>query len=70
MSAFTIDLTGGPPWGFSMQGGSDFNQALNISKVTTGGKAALKGIRPNLVILQVNGQDVTQLSLWLTIIQY
>ena len=34
MSAFTIDMSGGPPWGFSMQGGCDFNQPLNISKVS------------------------------------
>ena len=53
MAAFTVTLSGGAPWGFSMAGGVDFNQPLNVSKVTTGGKAALKGIRPGLCILQV-----------------
>ena len=54
MAAFNITLTGGAPWGFSMAGGIDFNQPLNVSKVTSGGKAAMKGMRPGLVILQVS----------------
>ena len=33
MATFDVELTGGAPWGFSMVGGSDFNQPLNISKV-------------------------------------
>ena len=53
MAAFNVTLTGGAPWGFSMAGGIDFNQPLNVSKVTSGGKAAMKGIRPGLCILQV-----------------
>jgi len=58
MATFDVELTGGAPWGFSMVGGSDFNQPLNISKVTPGSKAALKGIRIGLTILGVNGQDM------------
>ena len=34
MAAFNVTLTGGAPWGFSMAGGIDFNQPLNVSKVT------------------------------------
>ena len=33
--SFVVDLTGGPPLGFSMTGGSDFNQPLTVSKVNT-----------------------------------
>jgi len=61
MATFDVELTGGAPWGFSMVGGSDFNQPLNISKVTSGSKAALKGMRPGLSILRVNGQDMQNL---------
>ena len=57
MASFTVTLSGGAPWGFSMTGGIDFNQPLNVSKVTSGGKAALKGIRPGLCILQVSALD-------------
>ena len=57
MASFTVTLSGGAPWGFSMAGGIDFNQPLNVSKVTSGGKAALKGIRPGLCILQVSALD-------------
>jgi len=59
--SFVVDLTGGPPWGFSMTGGADFNFPLTISKVTSGSKASSNGIRPDLGIIAVNGQNVAHL---------
>ena len=52
MAAFTVTLSGGAPWGMSLAGGTDFNQPLHISKVTTGGKAAMKGLRPGLCLVE------------------
>ena len=49
MAAFNVTLTGGAPWGFSMAGGIDFNQPLNVSKVTSGGKAAMIGKMSSLI---------------------
>ena len=32
--SFTVVLEGGSPWGFRLEGGSDFNQTIRIAKVS------------------------------------
>ena len=32
--AYTVVLLGGTPWGFRLQGGTDFNEPITIAKVS------------------------------------
>lgn len=38
---FNVTLSGGSPWGFMLDGGSDFRKKLIVSKIMKGGKADL-----------------------------
>ena len=56
-----IELTGGSPWGFSIQGGKDFGAPLKVTKVSPGGKAALAGVQLNDVLRQISGKECAAL---------
>ncbi|KAL4609241.1 PDZ and LIM domain protein 2-like isoform X1 [Arapaima gigas] len=61
MMALTVTLTGPPPWGFRVSGGRDFKKPLTVSKVTGGSKAELANLRPDDIILEINGETVSEM---------
>lgn len=56
-----VSMSGGAPWGFRLSGGG--TQALTVSRLTPGGKAALDGIVTHDHIIAINGQQVAGLQL-------
>lgn len=53
---FDVVLSGGSPWGFTLQGGSEFRTKLCVLKVTPGGKADLSlAIAVGDEIIAING---------------
>uniref|UniRef100_A0A1A9V261 PDZ domain-containing protein n=1 Tax=Glossina austeni TaxID=7395 RepID=A0A1A9V261_GLOAU len=50
-------------WGFLITGGAEFHMPLTVFQVTTGGLADQGGIRLGDIILEINEEDATQLSL-------
>ncbi|KPP67468.1 PDZ and LIM domain protein 2-like, partial [Scleropages formosus] len=75
MMALSVNLTGPSPWGFRVSGGRDFKKPLTISKlqyflggnrkrksdVTGGSKAELANLRPDDIILEINGESVSEM---------
>lgn len=54
--SFDVTLSGGSPWGFMLDGGSDFRRKLIVSKITRGGKAdLLQSIAVGDEVLAING---------------
>ncbi|XP_065178529.1 PDZ and LIM domain protein 7-like [Sycon ciliatum] len=51
----TISLSGGGPWGLRLQGGKDFGAPLTIARVTPAGKADKSGVKPNDILVSING---------------
>ncbi|CAB3991662.1 PDZ and LIM domain 5-like isoform X1 [Paramuricea clavata] len=58
---YVVNLTGGGPWGFRLQGGKDFGTALSIARVTPGGKADLQGILEGDLIDEINNEPTEHL---------
>ncbi|XP_028407500.1 PDZ and LIM domain protein 7-like isoform X2 [Dendronephthya gigantea] len=58
---YVVNLTGGGPWGFRLQGGKDFGTALSIARVTPGGKADLQGILEGDFIDEINQESTEHL---------
>uniref|UniRef100_A0A8C8SWM6 Shroom family member 4 n=1 Tax=Pelusios castaneus TaxID=367368 RepID=A0A8C8SWM6_9SAUR len=51
-----VQLQGGAPWGFTLQGGLEHGEPLIVSKVEDGGKAALSHkMRPGDELVNING---------------
>ncbi|KAL9916930.1 uncharacterized protein LOC119642173 isoform X1 [Glossina fuscipes] len=50
-------------WGFLITGGAEFHMPLTVFQVTTGGLADQGGIRLGDIILEINEEDATQLTL-------
>ncbi|KAI6656682.1 Dual specificity phosphatase [Oopsacas minuta] len=57
----TVQLIGGSPWGFSIQGGADFRAPLKVTKVSPGGKADLAGVQLNDIIKEISDRDCISL---------
>ncbi|XP_070802523.1 synaptopodin 2-like protein [Pituophis catenifer annectens] len=57
-----VTLSGGGPWGFRLQGGSEQNRPLQISKIRKRSKACRGGLRENDELLSVNGKPCASLS--------
>eukprot|EP00088_Acartia_fossae_P035125 TRINITY_DN3613_c0_g1_i3.p1 TRINITY_DN3613_c0_g1~~TRINITY_DN3613_c0_g1_i3.p1 ORF type:complete len:829 (-),score=187.55 TRINITY_DN3613_c0_g1_i3:498-2984(-) len=49
------------PWGFRLQGGTDFGTPLLIQKVNSSSPAESSGLHPGDVIIKVNGEPVDNL---------
>lgn len=49
-------------FGFQIVGGHDCSVPATVDRVVVGGSAESRGLRPNDIIVSLNGQDVTQLS--------
>jgi len=56
-----VIMNGGAPWGFRLSGGG--TQALTVSRLTPGGKAALDGVVQGDHVIAINGQQVAGLQL-------
>lgn len=56
-----VVMNGGAPWGFRLSGGG--TQALEVSRITPGGKAALDGVLQGDHVIAINGQQVAGLQL-------
>ncbi|XP_062855372.1 PDZ and LIM domain protein 2 [Trichomycterus rosablanca] len=59
--AFSVTLTGPSPWGFRISGGRDFKKALTVSKVNAGSKAEKAHLQPGDVILEINGDNTSDM---------
>ncbi|XP_077589737.1 PDZ and LIM domain protein 7-like [Stigmatopora nigra] len=65
MNVYSVTLNGPAPWGFRLQGGKDFSMPLTVSRLTTGGKAALAGIAVGdwvVSIEDLNSEDLTHVE--------
>ncbi|XP_027505496.1 synaptopodin 2-like protein [Corapipo altera] len=57
-----ITLSGGAPWGFRLQGGSEQKRPLQVSKIRKRSKACRGGLWENDVIVSINGKSCAGLS--------
>ncbi|XP_067672537.1 sorbin and SH3 domain-containing protein 1-like isoform X5 [Haliotis asinina] len=62
MSTFSVALKGGSPWGFRIQGGREFNEALKIAKINPNSKAYNEGIKVGDYVFAINGQRADGLN--------
>lgn len=59
--ALTVNLIGPSPWGFRIFGGRDFKKAITVSKVNGGSKAEHADLQPGDVILEINGENTSDM---------
>ncbi|NXT83534.1 SYP2L protein, partial [Zapornia atra] len=57
-----ITLSGGAPWGFRLQGGSEQKKPLQVSKIRKRSKACRGGLWENDVLVSINGKACAGLS--------
>ncbi|XP_010862211.2 synaptopodin 2-like protein [Esox lucius] len=57
-----ITLSGGPPWGFRLQGGAEHQKPLQVAKVRKRSKACRAGLREGDELLSINEQLCGSLS--------
>ncbi|NXJ19126.1 SYP2L protein, partial [Dicrurus megarhynchus] len=57
-----ITLSGGAPWGFRLQGGSEHKRPLQVSKIRKRSKACRGGLWENDVLVSINGKSCAGLS--------
>uniref|UniRef100_H3A8F8 Synaptopodin 2-like protein n=1 Tax=Latimeria chalumnae TaxID=7897 RepID=H3A8F8_LATCH len=57
-----ISLSGGPPWGFRLQGGSEQNKPLQVAKIRKRSKAWRAGMRENDEFMSINRSPCAGLS--------
>ncbi|NWS33614.1 SYP2L protein, partial [Polioptila caerulea] len=57
-----ITLSGGAPWGFRLQGGSEQRRPLQVSKIRKRSKACRGGLWENDVLVSINGKSCAGLS--------
>ncbi|XP_055739352.1 LIM domain-binding protein 3-like [Salvelinus fontinalis] len=55
MATYTVTLKGSAPWGFRLQGGTDFNMPLGISRITPGTVAAEGSLIQGDNIVSIDG---------------
>uniref|UniRef100_A0A8C5LL00 Synaptopodin 2 n=1 Tax=Leptobrachium leishanense TaxID=445787 RepID=A0A8C5LL00_9ANUR len=56
-----ITMTGGSPWGFRLQGGTEFQESLNVSKVRSMSKASIAGLYVGDEVVSINGNPCTDI---------
>ncbi|XP_061181926.1 uncharacterized protein LOC133190361 isoform X3 [Saccostrea echinata] len=54
--SYAVVLKGGPPWGFRIQGGKEFNEPISVAKINPNSKAYVEGIKVGDIIESLNGQ--------------
>nr|XP_034313654.1 sorbin and SH3 domain-containing protein 1 isoform X45 [Crassostrea gigas] len=54
--SYAVVLKGGPPWGFRIQGGKEFNEPISVAKINPNSKAYVEGIKVGDLIESLNGQ--------------
>ncbi|XP_033828581.1 PDZ and LIM domain protein 2 isoform X2 [Periophthalmus magnuspinnatus] len=59
--ALNVNLAGPSPWGFRIYGGRDFKKAITVSKVNEGSKAERANLQPGDIILEINGENTTDM---------
>nr|XP_006135970.1 synaptopodin 2-like protein [Pelodiscus sinensis] len=57
-----VTLSGGPPWGFRLQGGSEQKRPLQVSKIRKRSKACRGGLWENDELVSINGKLCAGLS--------
>ncbi|NXG47896.1 SYP2L protein, partial [Psilopogon haemacephalus] len=57
-----VTLSGGAPWGFRLQGGSEQKRPLQVSKIRKRSKACRGGLWENDVLVSINGKSCAGLS--------
>ncbi|XP_077678950.1 synaptopodin 2-like protein [Eretmochelys imbricata] len=57
-----VTLSGGAPWGFRLQGGSEQKRPLQVSKIRKRSKACRGGLWENDELVSINGKPCTGLS--------
>ncbi|KAM6442116.1 synaptopodin 2-like protein isoform 1-T1 [Liasis olivaceus] len=57
-----VTLSGGAPWGFRLQGGSEQNRPLQVSKIRKRSKACRGGLWENDELVSINGKPCAGLS--------
>ncbi|NXX94838.1 SYP2L protein, partial [Centropus bengalensis] len=57
-----ITLSGGAPWGFRLQGGTEQQRPLQVSKIRKRSKACRGGLWENDVLVSINGKSCAGLS--------
>ncbi|XP_035882676.1 synaptopodin 2-like protein isoform X4 [Phyllostomus discolor] len=57
-----VTLSGGAPWGFRLQGGSEQRKPLQVSKIRRRSQAGRAGLRERDQLLAINGVSCTSLS--------
>ncbi|XP_033746573.1 uncharacterized protein LOC117331777 isoform X4 [Pecten maximus] len=60
--SFTIVLKGGPPWGFRIQGGLEYEEPIKIAKINPNSKAYNEGIIVGDYVEAINGQKAEGLQ--------
>ncbi|XP_078318311.1 uncharacterized protein LOC111118302 isoform X29 [Crassostrea virginica] len=55
--SYAVVLKGGPPWGFRIQGGREFNEPITVAKINPNSKAYVEGIKVGDFIESLNGQN-------------
>ncbi|XP_078741380.1 PDZ and LIM domain protein 7-like [Lampetra fluviatilis] len=60
--SFKVLLTAPSPWGFRLQGGSDLDSPISISRVTAGSKAAQAGVSAGDLVVSICGVSAEGLS--------
>ncbi|XP_004407116.1 PREDICTED: synaptopodin 2-like protein [Odobenus rosmarus divergens] len=57
-----VTLSGGAPWGFRLQGGTEQRKPLQVSKIRRRSQAGRAGLRERDQLLAINGVSCTSLS--------
>ncbi|XP_063776299.1 synaptopodin-2 isoform X1 [Pseudophryne corroboree] len=56
-----VTMSGGAPWGFRLQGGSEFQEPLHVSKVRSTSKACTAGLCVGDEVVSINGTSCTDI---------
>ncbi|XP_060066917.1 uncharacterized protein LOC132547177 isoform X3 [Ylistrum balloti] len=60
--SFTVVLKGGPPWGFRIQGGLEYEEPIKIAKINPNSKAYNEGVIVGDYVEAINGQKAEGLQ--------
>lgn len=56
-----VNMSGGAPWGFRLQGGQEYHETLHVSKVRSTSKAADAGLYVGDEVISINGTSCTDI---------
>ncbi|XP_028932443.1 synaptopodin-2 isoform X2 [Ornithorhynchus anatinus] len=57
-----LSMSGGPPWGFRLQGGQDQQRPLQVAKIRNKSKASGAGLQEGDEVIAINGNPCTELT--------